>query len=226
VQLGEHHGTLQVELRTPEPGGGEVDPVERGAPQVGAAQVGVAQVGPVEPAVAQHRSGQVRHRQVGLAQVEAGEVERAENGAAHRHAAPLPASGWEDRARASCLALRDACLAWRDGAEVVATARAFGLGGRAPYDELVGVLTGGGIDDELAATVARTLLHYVLGHAMDEQLQRQAGSAGALHTDADDPLARDHTADVTTGVDLVLTGLRARLLRARRRRPRRAARRA
>jgi len=128
-----------------------------------------------------------------------------------RGSRPLPDAGWEDRARASCHALRDACLAWRDGAEVVATARAFGLGGAAPYDELVGVLTSGGVADELAATAARTLLHYVLGHAMDEQLQRQAGSAGALVSDAvSDPL-RDHTADVTTGIDLVLAGLRARV---------------
>ena len=124
-----------------------------------------------------------------------------------RGSRPLPAGDWDERALASCLALRDACLAWRDGAEVVATARAFGLGGRAPYDELVDVLTGGGLDDELAATAARTLLHYVLGHAMDEQLQRQAGSAGALDAD---PL-RDHTAEVTTGIGLVLTGLRAHL---------------
>jgi len=120
---------------------------------------------------------------------------------------PLPDAGWEEQARTSCHALRDACLAWRDGAEVVATARAFGLGGHAPYDELLGVLTGGGVDDELAATVARTLLHYVLGHAMDEQLQRQAASAGAIEAD---PL-HDHTVDVTTGLDLVLTGLRARV---------------
>lgn len=128
-----------------------------------------------------------------------------------RGSRPLPDAGWEEQARSSCHALRDACLAWRDGAEVVATARAFGLGGRAPYDELVDVLTRGGVDDELAATVARTLLHYVLGHANDEQLQRQAGSAGALHISDSDPLAHDHTADVTTGVDLVLTGLRARV---------------
>jgi TetR/AcrR family tetracycline transcriptional repressor len=125
---------------------------------------------------------------------------------------PLPDAEWEEQARAVCHSLRDACLAWRDGAEVVAAARAFGLGGAAPYDALVGVLTSGGIDDELAATAARTLLHYVLGHAMDEQLQRQAGSAGALVADsASDPL-RDHTADVTTGIDLVLAGLRSRVL--------------
>lgn len=130
-----------------------------------------------------------------------------------RGARPLPDAGWAEQARAACLTLRDACLAWRDGAEVVATARAFGLGGRAPYDQLVGVLTVGGVDDELAATAARTLLHYVLGHAMDEQLQRQADSAGALHAGPTDPLAHDHTADVTTGIDLVLTGLRARVER-------------
>lgn len=124
-----------------------------------------------------------------------------------RGARPLPDAGWEQQSRASCQALRDACLAWRDGAEVVATARALGLGGHAPYDELLGVLIAGGVDDELAATVARTLLHYVLGHAMDEQLQRQAGSAGAIEAD---PL-HDHTADVTTGLDLVLSGLRARV---------------
>ena len=128
-----------------------------------------------------------------------------------RGARPLPDGRWEEQARASCETLRDACLAWRDGAEVVATARAFGLGGRAPYDELVGVLRGGGIGEELAATAARTLLLYVLGHAMDEQLQRQAGSAGALHAGTTDPLAHDHTADVTTGVELVLTGLQARV---------------
>lgn len=125
-----------------------------------------------------------------------------------RGARPLPEGAWDDRARAACLVLRDACLAWRDGAEVVATARAFGLGGAAPHAGLVEVLGEGLGDEELAATAARTLVHFVLGHATDEQLRRQAGSAGAL--EADD-LERDFTAEVTTGVDLVLAGLRARV---------------
>lgn len=121
---------------------------------------------------------------------------------------PPAAGDWDERARAACLGLRDACLAWRDGAEVVATARAFGLGGTAPYDGLVGVLRDGLGDEDLATTAARTLVHFVLGHATDEQLRRQAGSAGAL--DADD-LDRDFTAEVATGIDLVLAGLRARV---------------
>jgi len=122
----------------------------------------------------------------------------------------LPDAGWDDRARAACHTLRDACLAWTDGAEVVATARAFGLGARAPYDELVGVLVAGGLDDELAGTAARTLLHFVLGHALDEQTHRQAGSAGAIDSD---PTTVDHAADFERGVDLVLAGLRSRVVR-------------
>ena len=125
-----------------------------------------------------------------------------------RGARPLPDAGWEERARAACHTLRDSCLAWTDGAEVVATARAFGLGARAPYDELVGVLVAGGIRDELAGAAARTLLHFVLGHATDEQTHRQAGSVGAIDADP----ATDFTGDFTTGVELVLAGLRARVV--------------
>ncbi|WP_432478902.1 TetR/AcrR family transcriptional regulator C-terminal domain-containing protein [Nocardioides sp. GXQ0305] len=126
-----------------------------------------------------------------------------------RGARAVPAGEWDDRARAACRTLRDSCLAWTDGAEVVATARAFGLGARAPYDELVAVLVGGGVPDELAAAAARTLLHFVLGHATDEQTHRQAGSAGAIDTDPE----TDLSADFATGLDLVLAGLRARVTR-------------
>ncbi|MGH3346121.1 MAG: TetR/AcrR family transcriptional regulator C-terminal domain-containing protein [Nocardioides sp.] len=123
---------------------------------------------------------------------------------------PVPEGPWEERARVACQVLRDSCLAYQDGAEVVATARAFGLGGRAPYDELVDVLSDGGLAPDLASAAARTLLHYVLGHTMDEQLHRQAGSAGAIESD---PTAESHAADFATGVDLVLAGLRARVAR-------------
>ncbi|HEX6151637.1 TetR/AcrR family transcriptional regulator C-terminal domain-containing protein [Nocardioides sp.] len=127
-----------------------------------------------------------------------------------RGARPLPDGSWEERARAACHGLRDSCLAYRDGAEVVATARAFGLGGRTPYDELVNALAEGGIAPDLAAAAARALLHYVLGHTMDEQLHRQAGSAGAIESD---PRTDRHAADFATGVDLVLAGLRTRAAR-------------
>jgi AcrR family transcriptional regulator len=127
-----------------------------------------------------------------------------------RGARPRPEGEWDDRVRAACYLLRDSCLAYRDGAEVVATARAFGLGGRTPHDELVRVLADAGFDADLATAAARTLLHYVLGHTMDEQLNRQANSAGAIESD---PFTDPHSVHFATGVDLVLAGLQARTLR-------------
>lgn len=127
-----------------------------------------------------------------------------------RGARPLPDGPWDERVRAACHTLRDSCLAYRDGAEVVATVRAFGLGGGAPYDALVGALRGAGLQSGLAETAARALLHYVLGHALDEQTQLQAGSAGAIDLD---PAVADDTRDFGVGLDLVLDGLRLRVSR-------------
>ena len=90
---------------------------------------------------------------------------------------PVAAGPWQERARSICACLRDACLAYRDGAEVVATVRAFGLGADGPYDALVAVLRGQCDDPEVAA---RALIIFVLGHTMDEQAYLQAGSAGAI----------------------------------------------
>ena len=60
---------------------------------------------------------------------------------------PLPAGNWPHQVTAICAHLRDAMLAYRDGAELVATVSAFGIGARAPYDALVGALSAGGLDD-------------------------------------------------------------------------------
>src|SRR6478609_7035612 len=73
---------------------------------------------------------------------------------------------WDARVEVVCTELRDAMLAYRDGAELVATVRSFGLGAAAPYDELAEALTDGGLDPALVPTAARTLLHYVFGHAV------------------------------------------------------------
>jgi hypothetical protein len=93
-------------------------------------------------------------------------------------------------------------LAYRDGAELVATAWAFGLGATAPYDDLLDDLAGAGLDPVLVPTAARTLLHFVFGHAADEQTHLQAGSAGAI---ADDPRPES---DFAAGLAIVLAGIR------------------
>ena len=94
--------------------------------------------------------------------------------------------------RASCLALRDAMLSVRDGAEVVATASAFGLGAA----DLPGQLA----DSVGSKEGAQALLLFVLGHTQATQTHRQAVAAGVI--------AADPTLDETfaRGVDIILAG--------------------
>jgi AcrR family transcriptional regulator len=111
---------------------------------------------------------------------------------------------WDERVVATCSGLRDAMLAYRDGAELVATAYSFGLGATTPYDELAAALLDGGLDPALMPTAARTLLHFVFGHVGDEQTHLQAGSAGAIEGE---PRA---VSDFAAGLGIVLDGIRMR----------------
>lgn len=116
---------------------------------------------------------------------------------------PAPDGPWDEQVAATCHGLRDAMLAYRDGAELVATVHAFGLGARAPYDDLATALGGAGLAPDLVPVAARTLLHFVLGHVTDEQTHLQAGSAGAI---ADGPRP---TSDFARGLGIVVDGIRA-----------------
>ena len=112
---------------------------------------------------------------------------------------------WDERVVAVCVELRDAMLANRDGAELVATVHAFGLGAAAPYDEIAAALADGGLDVDLARTAGRTLLHFVFGHVSDEQTHLQAGSAGAI---GDQPRPGS---DFALGLAIVMDGIRLRV---------------
>ncbi|MDH2414135.1 TetR/AcrR family transcriptional regulator C-terminal domain-containing protein [Nocardioides sp. CER19] len=107
---------------------------------------------------------------------------------------------WEERATGICSVLRDSLLAYRDGAEVVATVWSFGLGAAHPYEALVDALAEAGLG-ELATVAARTLLHFVYGHAVDEQTHLQAASVGAID---DEPR---EASDFETGLGLVMAGI-------------------
>jgi AcrR family transcriptional regulator len=113
-------------------------------------------------------------------------------------------TAWDDRAVGVCTELRDAMLAYRDGAELVSTVHSFGLGANAPYEELVAALDDAGLDPSLTRAAARTLLHFVFGHVSDEQTHLQAGSAGAI-ADAPRP-----GSDFALGLGLVMDGIRLR----------------
>jgi TetR/AcrR family transcriptional regulator, tetracycline repressor protein len=117
-----------------------------------------------------------------------------------------PAEGpWDDQVRAVCLQLRDAMLAWRDGAELVATVHAFGLGAGAAYDAVAVALAGSGLSEELVPTAARTLLHLVFGHTAEEQTQLQASSVGAID------LEPREGSDFAEGLALLVDGIRVRV---------------
>ena len=117
-----------------------------------------------------------------------------------RGARPVADGSWADQVTEYAHQLRDAMLAYRDGGELVATAQAFGLGEADPVGRLIDLLR---FDDEnLARIAASTVLHFVLGHVSDEQMNLQASSAGAID---DDPTARSDT--FATGLGIVVAGI-------------------
>jgi AcrR family transcriptional regulator len=123
--------------------------------------------------------------------------------------APRPeTTSGEAAVRAECRALRDAMLAWRDGAEVVATVHAYGLGPHEPGARLASALRDAGLDERFARAAARTMLHFVFGHVLDEQTHLQAASAGAIDDEPDGGDAADG-ASFEQGLDLLLAGVRA-----------------
>lgn len=102
-------------------------------------------------------------------------------------------------ARELCVELRNAMLAVRDGADVVATASAFRLGAS-------------GVERRLAELVgddgARTLLLYTFGHTQSTQTHRQAAEFGALVDLEQTPIsARELDASFERGLDIILAGL-------------------
>jgi len=112
-------------------------------------------------------------------------------------------------ARVATAALRDALLTYRDGAEVVSTTLALGLGSSVARDRLTAAIVADGFDADLAQRAATALLHFVLGHVSHEQQRLQYDSIGVVVPDAsisaqgrDDPAA-----EFAFGVDLLIGGL-------------------
>ncbi|TCJ22104.1 TetR family transcriptional regulator [Nocardioides jejuensis] len=105
--------------------------------------------------------------------------------------------GWQDELRLACVELRDTMLRHRDGAAVLAAARAQGVGGTEPVSRMAAVLAFNGADAELARVGAQTLFHFVFGHVADRQAAGVAGESG--------------DADFAVGLAIVLRGLETRL---------------
>lgn len=99
---------------------------------------------------------------------------------------------WDAELRLLCVELRDAMVACRDGAALLARVHALGLGEVDPERRMYDVLTRAAADEDVARIGARTLLHFVFGHVIET-----AGSG--------------EETDFHLGLTLVLDGLRQRV---------------
>lgn len=118
--------------------------------------------------------------------------------------APSPETTWYEATLAEAVNVRDALLTYRDGAEVVLSTRALGLGADAAHARIAAALRRGH-DAETAELVATALLHLILGDATLAQQRLQADSLGAAAPDVPD--ASDPGLVFRLGVELLLSGL-------------------
>lgn len=136
---------------------------------------------------------------------------------AGRRTADCRTADWRTSARAEALALRDALLAYRDGAEVVSSTLALGLGASEARRRLAAALQGAAADPVAREMTAATLLHFVLGHVWHEQQRMQADSLGVVAAEqAAQPgdaaaAMHDGPGSFDFGIDLLLDGLAARV---------------
>lgn len=128
------------------------------------------------------------------------------------HPAPadtIAAAGadWRERTRIEAGALRDALLAYRDGAEVVSSTYALGLGSGRALSRLTDAVALGGFDHAISRRSGTALLHFILGHVSHEQQRLQYDSVGVLAPGAE-PFGHDDQAQAFAfGVGLLVDGL-------------------
>lgn len=126
-----------------------------------------------------------------------------------RGAAPDEGAAAASRTRSEAMALRDRLLAYRDGAEVVSSTLALGLGATAAQDRLEAAIEADGHDRVIAGPASSALLHFVIGHVSHEQQRMQYDSLGVVQPDTGLAPHRDGgaAADFAFGVDLLIGGL-------------------
>jgi AcrR family transcriptional regulator len=121
---------------------------------------------------------------------------------------------WRRGVRAQAEALHDALLAFKDGAEVVSSTLALGLGADELHRRLARAIAVGGFDQQTTELAAEAMVHFIVGHAFHREQRMQADSLGAVareHTiDREDPA--DHPRGARAfdlGITLLVAGLEA-----------------
>lgn len=132
---------------------------------------------------------------------------------ADRILAPVtcPPAPWREAIQGWALSLRDALMAHRDSADLVASVRAYGLLSVDIISEPILVLAAAGLPPDTARSAAGTLLHFILGHVAEEQTRREWERLTTTDSaDAAQPV-RDDRERFDTGVDLLLDGTELRM---------------
>ena len=131
---------------------------------------------------------------------------------------------WKALTLAESLALRDALLAFRDGAEVVSSTLALGLGANGALTRIRAGIDAVCSDGEIARVTAESILFLVLGQVWHEQQRMQADSLGVVAPAvAAQPAefngisnsGRGPADSLEFGIELILDGLEKKLATAR-----------
>ena len=115
-----------------------------------------------------------------------------------------PAGTWQETVKLKALSFRDALLAFRDGAEVVSSTLALGLGATAAQERIEQAIDVS--NAELAHAAAESIVFLVLGTVWHEQQRMQANSLGVA-----DNLNLHQSSSLEIGIDLILNGLTERV---------------
>jgi TetR/AcrR family transcriptional regulator, tetracycline repressor protein len=129
---------------------------------------------------------------------------------------------WQRLTLAESIAIRDALLAFRDGAEVVSSTLALGLGADGALARIRVGIDAVCPDVEMARIASESILFLILGQVWHEQQRMQADSLGvvapAVETKPSDAAARilhQQNGSFEFGIELILGGLEKKLAAAR-----------
>jgi AcrR family transcriptional regulator len=129
---------------------------------------------------------------------------------------------WQRLTLAEAIAIRDALLAFRDGAEVVSSTLALGLGADGALARIRVGIDAVCPDVEMARIASESILFLILGQVWHEQQRMQADSLGvvapaveAKPSDAASRVLHQQNGSFEFGIELILDGLEKKLAAAR-----------
>lgn len=129
---------------------------------------------------------------------------------------------WQRLTLAEAIAIRDALLTFRDGAEVVSSTLALGLGADGALARIRVGIDAVCPDVEMARIASESILFLILGQVWHEQQRMQADSLGVVShaveakpSDAASRVLHQQNGSFEFGIELILDGLEKKLAAAR-----------